>query len=168
LSRQGANATFGKIDGTLGYTQSFQEHLTGSFSVRGQYSFGAALLDSEQIGLAGPGSLSAFDAGTLQGDSGVVGRAELAAPYTLPAFGTVGIVASPYVFGAVGQVFLADPTALERAEITAGSYGVGLRLGGGAAGTLSNGQMTLEFARQARDDGVKPDNRFTLVTSLKF
>jgi hemolysin activation/secretion protein len=105
----------------------------------------------------------------LQGDSGVVGRAELAAPYALPAmFGSVGIVASPYVFGAVGQVFLADPTALERAEITAGSYGVGLRLGGGAAGTLSNGQMTLEFARQARDDGVKPDNRFTLVTSLKF
>ena len=169
LSRQGADATFAKVDGTLGYTQAFQEHFTGSFTVRGQYSFGSALLDSEQIGIAGPGSLSAFDAGTLQGDSGVVGRGELAAPFALPAlFGTVGIVASPYVFGAIGEVFLEDPTVLERGEITAGSYGFGVHLGGGAAGTLSNGSLTLEFSRQARDDGVKDDNRFTLVTSIRF
>jgi hemolysin activation/secretion protein len=169
LSRQGADATFAKVDGTLGYTQAFQEHLTGSFTVRGQYSFGSALLDSEQIGIAGPGSLSAFDAGTLQGDSGVAGRGELGAPFTLPTlFGMVGIVASPYVFGAVGEVFLEDPTVFERHEITAGSYGFGVHLGGGAAGTLSNGALTLEFSRQARDDGVKDDNRFTLVTSLKF
>jgi hypothetical protein len=37
-----------------------------------------------------------------------------------------------------------------------------------AAGTLSNGSLTLEFARQARSDGQPIDNRFTLVSAIKF
>ncbi len=175
LSRQGTDATFAKLDGTLGYAQSLAEHLTTSLSARGQTSFGSALARSEQIGLAGPGGLSAFDVGTLQGDSGIVGRAELAAPYALPT-GTlalldrnnVGLVAAPYVFAAAGELFLQDPTVLERPHIRAASFGAGLRIGGAKAGTLSTGSLTLEYARQARSDGIPDGNRLNLVSSIRF
>ena len=80
----------------------------------------------------------------------------------------VGLLASPYVFGAVGEVFFQDPTALEPSHVRAASYGAGLRLNGGQAGSLSNGSLTLEFARQARSDGQPVDNRFNLVSTIKF
>ena len=175
LSQQGADATFAKLDGTLGYAQPLAEHLTTSLTARGQTSFGSALVRSEQIGLAGPGGLSAFDVGTLQGDSGILGRAELAAPYALPngilpllEKQGVGVVAAPYVFAAVGELFLSDPTVLERGHIGAASFGAGVRIGGGQAGTLSNGSLALEYARQARSDGVPDANRFNLVAAIRF
>ena len=150
-------------------------HVTTSLTARGQTSFGSALARSEQIGLAGPGSLSAFDVGTLLGDAGFVTRAELAFPYALPT-GTlpfletagIGLVASPYVFGAAGEFFLQDPTVLERGHIRAGSFGAGLRIAGGKAGSLSNGSLGLEFARQARSDAVPIGSRLNLVSSIRF
>ena len=92
LSVQDADATFAKLEGTLGYSQSLAEHLAVSLNGHAQTSFGSALVRSEQIGLAGPGALSAFDVGTLQGDSGVVGRAEISAPFVVPPIlGPVGL-----------------------------------------------------------------------------
>ena len=126
----------------------------------------------------GPGSLSAFDAGAVEGDSGMVARGELVAPFALPTGGLpavfsqtmtgVGIVASPYVFGAIGEVFLEQPTALEEPHVRAASYGLGLRLTGGVTESLNNGSLTLEFARQTRSDGAPSDNRFSLVSTIKF
>ena len=169
LSRQGADASFSKVEATIGYSQLLAEHLAVNLTAHGQSSLGQALARSEQIGIAGPSALSAFDTGTLQGDSGVVGRGEVSAPYALPpVFTSVGVAASPYLFGAVGELLLQQPTSLEQARTTAASYGAGLRLGGGAAGVLSNGSLTLEFARQARNDGLPAGNRFTMVSALKF
>lgn len=175
LSVQGADASFAKLDGTLGYSQGFAEHLTGSATLRGQTSFGSSLVRAEQIGLAGPGALSAFSLGTLQGDSGVVGRIELATPFALPT-GTlpalekagVGVVLAPYAFVAGGELFVEHPTVLELSHVRAASFGAGLRIGGGQVGTLSNGSLLLEYARQARSDGVPDGNRFNLVTSIRF
>ena len=153
----------------MGYSQVLMEHLATNITAHGQTSFGGALLHAEQIGIAGPTMLSAFDSGLLVGDSGFVLRDEISAPFaTNTPLPTVGAVLSPYVFGAVGEVFLQDPTALERSSTHAAAYGFGAHLGAAAAGTLSNGSLTLEFARQARNDGQPIDNRVTLVTAIKF
>jgi hemolysin activation/secretion protein len=174
LSRQGAGASFTKLDGALGYTQNFAEHLSTTLSARAQTSFGQALERAEQIGIAGPGSLSAFNAGQLQGDSGAVARAELGAPFVLPANslpfsdGTVGILATPYAFVSAGEIFLVDPTILESSHVRAASYGGGLRIAGGKAGALGTGSLGLEFSREARSDKIPDGNRFTLVTAIKF
>ena len=169
LSRQGADATFSKLDGQIGYSQSLTPHLALSLSARGQTSFGSPLLRSEQIGLAGPDDLSAYDLGMLQGDSGAVGRAELSSPFALTKVVTpVGVVTAPYVFGAVGGYSVYDPTALEPSHVRAGSYGIGLRMGASAPGAQSNGQFTLEFARRTASGGLPDDNRFTALASVRF
>lgn len=168
LSRQGAGANFAKIDGSLSYTQQLATHLNTGITARGQYAFGRPLERSEQIGIADPDSLSAFDAGSLQGDSGLIMRAEVSSPWLLPATGTrVALLASPYVFGAAGEVYAADPTALEPARIRAGSYGAGLRLNGGAAGTLANASLGVEAARQTGGD-THDVSRFRFVAAVKF
>ena len=98
LSVAGADASFTKLEGTLAYAQGFAEHLAGNVSLHGQTSFGSPLVRGEQIGIAGPGALSSFDLGTLQGDSGVVGRAEVSAPFVLPQLlpiANAAVVASP-------------------------------------------------------------------------
>ena len=169
LSRQGANANFTKVEATVGYSQPLFNRIDLGINARGQYSFGQALLRSEQIGIASPGGLSTFDLGTLTGDSGFVLRAELSRSFELPSiWENVGIVASPYVFGAVGEIFLLDPTALERWSIRAASYGIGLRLNDGVRGTRSLGSLSLEFGAQQRSDSVPAGNRFTLFFSQRF
>jgi hemolysin activation/secretion protein len=174
LSRQGADATFQKFDIALAYNQSIVEHLAVSVSARAQTSFNAPLLRSEQIGIANTSGLSAFDAGTIVGDQGYVVRGELQSPWSLPlpnpVLGrTVGVVAAPYVFGAYGEVSLKDPTALEAPRIHAASYGAGLRFGGAAVGTLSNGSLSLEWGHATRSDGIAAAaDRFTVVSAFRF
>ena len=174
LSRQGADATFQKFDMSLAYNQTLIDHLAVSLSARAQYSFNAPLLRSEQIGIANTTGLSAFDAGSVVGDQGYVVRGELQSPWTLPLqnaaiFGNpIGVVAAPYIFGAYGELSLRRPTALEAATFRATSYGGGLRIGGAAAGTLSNGSLSLEYGRAERSDTTIANNRFTVVSSFRF
>jgi hemolysin activation/secretion protein len=169
LSRQGADASFQKLDASFGYSQRLFDHLAVYATARAQTSFGQALLRSEQIGIANTSNLSGFDAGSIVGDQGYVVRAEVSSPWTVPLPTTaVGIVAAPYVFGAYGEVMLQQPTALEAARIAATSYGAGLRFGGAVPGTLSNGSLALEYARTSRDDGVADADRFLVVTAFRF
>jgi hemolysin activation/secretion protein len=169
LSRQGADASFEKLDVTLGYNHRIDDHLALYLSARAQTSFGQALVRSEQIGIASTSSLSGFDAGSIVGDQGYVTRAELSSPWTLPLPTTaIGVVAAPYVFGAYGEVGLANPTNLETARIAATSYGAGLRFGGSVYGSLSNGSLTLEYAHATRNDGFAAADRFVVVTAFRF
>ena len=174
LSRQGADASFQKLDATLNYNQTLLEHLAVGVSARAQYSFDAPLLRSEQIGIANTTGLSAFDAGSIVGDQGYVARGELQSPWILPLRNAsifrspLGVVAVPYIFGAYGEVSLKDPTVFEAANIRARSFGGGLRLGGAAAGTLSNGSLTLEYGRATRSDVIPSSNRFTAVAAVRF
>ena len=145
------------------------EHLATTVTAHAQTSFGSALLHAEQFGITGSSMLSAFDSGVLQGDSGFVVRDEVSSPFSVPTnIPTFGAVAAPYIFGSAGIVTLQDPTALERSAIRAASYGFGVHIGGAVTGSLSNGSLTLEFARQARSDGQPIDNRFTLVSAIRF
>jgi hemolysin activation/secretion protein len=169
LSRQGADATFQKFDVTLGYTQSLIEHLVVNVSAHAQTSFGEPLLRSEQIGIANTTGLSAFDAGSIVGDQGYVARGELSSPWNVPLqTSAIGVVASPYAFAAYGEVMLQDPTALEAGSIRATSWGGGLRLGGAAPSTQSNGSLALEYGHAHRSDGVAAGNRFTIVSAFRF
>jgi hemolysin activation/secretion protein len=169
LSRQGADATFRKFDITFGYAQNLLDHLAVNLAARAQTSFGAALLHSEQLGIANTSGLSAFDAGTIVGDQGYVARGELSSPWSVPLpTAALAVVASPYLFGAYGEVVLQDPTALEAARILAASWGGGLHLGGAAPGTLSNGSLTLEYGHATRTDGMPAGNRFTVVSAFRF
>jgi hemolysin activation/secretion protein len=173
LSRLGADATFQKFDVTLNYYQSLMEHLAFSLATRAQYSFDAPLLHSEQIGIANTTGLSAFDAGTIVGDQGFVVRGELLSPWALPIqnpwLAGLGTVVTPYLFGAYGEVTLKEPTVLEAGDIRALSYGGGVRIGGAAAGTLSNGSLSLEYGHATRSDNIAVANdRFTVVTAFRF
>lgn len=169
LTRFGANANFAKVDATIGYSQPLFNRIDLGVNLRGQYSFGQALVRSEQIGIASPGGLSTFDLGTLNGDSGYVLRTELSRSFELPSpWDNIGFVASPYVFGAVGEIFFFAPTAVERWSIMAASYGIGLRLHDGVRGTRSVGSLSLEFGAQQRSDGVPAGNRFTVLFAQRF
>lgn len=170
LSRQGANATFEKLDATVTYAQRLHEYLAMALSARAQTSFGDPLLRSEQIGIANTSALSAFDAGTIAGDAGYVVRGELSSPWTLPlpAESALSVTLAPYVFGAYGEVVLENPTALEPGSIVAASYGAGLRIWGLRLGTLANGSLTLEYGRATRRDGVAAGDRFTAVSAFRF
>jgi hemolysin activation/secretion protein len=170
LSAQGANANFRKLAANAAYNQTLLPHLAIALSGSAQTSFGHPLAHSEAFGVAGPGQLSAFDAGTLQGDSGYVGRAELSAPLAPPRLApslSVNVVASPYLFGAYGEVFLSDATAVQQAHVRAGAYGLGLRLFGGAAGSTSNGQISLEYGREVRT-GASGADRLSLMGSVIY
>ncbi|QKC82020.1 ShlB/FhaC/HecB family hemolysin secretion/activation protein [Mesorhizobium sp. NZP2077] len=167
LSRQGADADFQKLEVQASYSQPLATHLGLDLYARAQTSFGKPLLQSEQIGLVGANSLSSFDAGALQGDSGYVLRGELSSPWYVPFTG--GIVSlSPYVFGAIGQVHLEMPTVLETADIVGASYGLGLKVGTALAGDATNASLTLEWGRQHRDDHLPTSDRFSLAGAIQF
>jgi hemolysin activation/secretion protein len=174
LSRQGASASFTKIDGNIDYDQPLATHLAISLALRGQYVLGGVAMEhAEQIGIAGPDGLSAFDAGTLQGDSGFVARAEASTPFPAPALLTPpsargSAVAAPYLFVAGGQISLNDPTSVERGRTDAGAYGVGLRLSGLSTNAQSRQFLSLEFSRQVRGGSAPDDNRFSISGSLNF
>jgi hemolysin activation/secretion protein len=167
LSRQGAGANFAKIDGSLRYSQSFTPHLNAQISIRGQDAFGRSLERSEEIGIADPDSLSAFDAGSLQGDSGFVVRAEVASPWLVANSGRSALLASPYAFEAQGEVYEANPTVLEAPQIHAGAYGAGLRLGEAQAGSRSNGSLNVEVARQT-GGYLRDVTRVRIAAVIKF
>jgi hemolysin activation/secretion protein len=174
LTRAGADAAFQKFDVTLNYNQTLIDHLVLALSGRAQTSFNAPLLRSEQIGIANTTGLSAFDTGTIVGDQGYVVRGELQSPWSLPVqnpfFGqTLGVVAAPYVFGAYGEVFLEEPEVGEVPAIHASSFGAGIRFGGAASGTLSNGSLSLEYGHAMRSDAVAvAADRFTVVSAFRF
>ena len=171
LSRMGANADFQKFDALLAYTQPLFDPLILNLYARGQTSFGQVMPRSEQIGFASFAELSTFDAGTLAADSGVVFRSEVAAPFAVQPQG-IPLSIAPYVFGAVGALYLEKPTAPEKqyglAALHVASVGIGVRFVSQAAPTDTLTSLTLEFGRRFRDDNQPDANRFTVVGSIRY
>lgn len=171
LSRMGANADFQKFDALLTYTQPLFDPLILNLYARGQTSFGQAMPRSEQIGFASFAELSTFDAGSLAGDSGVVFRSEVAAPFAVQPQG-IPLSVAPYVFGAVGALYLEKPSAQEKldgfAALHVASVGIGVRLVSQVAPTDTLTSLTLEFGRRFRDDKLPDGNRFTVVGSIRY
>ena len=169
LSRQGVTPDFQKLDGLLRYQQPLGQIFVVQLEGRAQTSFGQALPLSEQIGLASSNGLSSFYSGQIQGDSGYVVRAELQLQHLLGGpEGRLNMGLTPYIFGAYGQVELAQATAVESASLRAGSYGVGLRWGvAPKAGRTSFG-ASFEAGRQERSDTQRTEDSFIFSLQLRF
>ncbi|MGL4285922.1 MAG: ShlB/FhaC/HecB family hemolysin secretion/activation protein [Phreatobacter sp.] len=172
LSRQGIDASFQKLELSLGYNQQLIEHLAVDLRARAQTSFGQPLARSEQMGLASLTGLSSFDSGTFQGDAGYVVRGEIQSPWQM-AIPSGFVVIAPYLFGAYGAVRIERPTVLEAANIHGASYGLGIRMGGAPAGGqspigLSQVSFSLEWGRQHRSDNKPTTDRVTFSGAVQF
>ncbi len=168
LSRFGADADFTKFDLAASYSQQPLEHFAYVLLGRGQSSFGEPLPQSEQIGIASFQELSTFDAGTLAGDSGYVLRADALSPWPFSAPMLPPMQITPYVFGAFGQLFLAEPTAFEDDNTRVASLGIGLDLTTVIDPAFSGASLTVEFGRAFRSDDFPDENRFTIVGGFTF
>ncbi len=167
LSRQGADADFRKLELSFRYSRTFQQAWNFSLAGQAQTSFGNPLLSSEQIGIASSEALSAFDLGTLTGDSGWSLRSELARDFAAQGFG-YPMVISPYVFASVGSLHLENPTREEAANLTATSFGIGVDLRLIRDPNYSSAVVRIEYGKGSRDDDQKDPGRFTIVSSYRF
>ncbi|NEK24104.1 ShlB/FhaC/HecB family hemolysin secretion/activation protein [Sulfitobacter sp. JBTF-M27] len=167
LSRQGADAEFTKLIVSGRLRQKINENFNFSLSGRAQTSFGDPLLTGEQFGIAGGQELSAFDAGTIKGDSGFVARAEVSAPRQAN-FGKTPLLISPYIFAAYGDVSLEQPTAQETADLSATSYGIGVEFNTLSKSNFRSATVRIEYARGTRDDDQPDNNRFSISSSFRF
>lgn len=179
LSRQGADASFSKIEFMGRYGQVLAPHLGIDLFVHGQHSFGQAMAHAEQIGLIEYNGVSGFDRGSFMGDSGLIGRAEISSSWSTD-LGGVGLAsAAPYLFGGFGTIWLMSPTAVEQEKTSAASWGVGIRFGGAptpAAGpvapvigsTFDQAILSIEWNRQYRTDAAPTGDRFIISGSIQF
>jgi len=167
LSRQGADAEFTKLILSGRLRTKINEQFNFSFSGRAQSSFGDPLLTGEQFGIAGGQELSAFDAGSIKGDSGIVARAEISMPQQT-SFGDQPLLISPYLFAAYGDVSIKQPTVQEAADISASSFGVGVEFNTLSKSNFSSATVRIEYARGNRDDDLPDNNRFSIQGSFRF
>ena len=168
LSREGADASFTKLELAADYLHPVNEHLAFAVHARAQTSFGDPLVRSEQIGIASFQELSTFDAGTLGGDSGWIVRADVLSPWpvSIPSFPVSRI--TPYAFAATGALYLEQPTGPEVSTLRASSVGVGVEFSTLLDPSFSTATLTAEYGRAFRDDSEADENRFTLVGSYRF
>jgi hypothetical protein len=80
----------------------------------------------------------------------------------------VPLLVVPYAFAATGNVYLDEPTALERRSTRASSLGVGIELTAIREAGVSDASLTLEYGRGFRNDDLPDDNRFTFVGTFRF
>jgi hemolysin activation/secretion protein len=168
LSRSGADADFQKLELQAGLDQPLTAHMMLALRVRGQTSFGQALANSEQIGLATADGLSPLPAGAVQGDAGYVARGELRLPFPLTTGSGAFRQITPYAFGAYGGVRYEQPTFLERPTTEARAYGAGLRLWGTLPGTPATASATVEYGRAHVQGRVGHPDRFSVIFAIQI
>lgn len=167
LSRAGADADFRKLELSFRYDRDFRQDWSMALSGQAQSAFGDPLLSSEQFGIASTEGLSAFDLGSLSGNSGWFLRGEVARHFPAQGFGHP-LVVSPYVFAAMGAVHLENPTVDEAARIEASSFGIGVDLRLIRDPSYSSALIRLEYGKGNRDDGQEDPSRFTIVSTYRF
>ena len=166
LSRAGADAAFRKLEIDMRLRQPLVDALELGVVVHAQSSFGEALGNGEQFGLARADGLSPLPSGSLQGDSGYVARGELSFPVQ-QRIGSLGAAIAPYGFGAVGLAKLVQPTFFERAHTDASAFGAGVRLSGRWAADGPDMRLTVEYGRAEVDFRPAVDRfSFTFVVQI--
>lgn len=174
LSRQGSAPDFSKVNTHI----SLNDRIGGGFdltgTVRAQASFSGALPAAAEFSLDGSDALSAFALGSVNVDSGVTGRLELARPVAVD--GLPGTLITPYGFAVIGFGHLSDPTAVEAADLTSWAAGGGLRLlmspgiGGvftAGAVEVSHGHITRALGGAGAAQAVDP-TRVTVNFTFRF
>ncbi|QZN96496.1 ShlB/FhaC/HecB family hemolysin secretion/activation protein [Symbiopectobacterium purcellii] len=165
MSKDGAKPDFQKLELTMNYSQGLADgKVQLSLAGLAQTAFNNVLPSSEQVAMGGSSWISAFDSGTMSGDSALVGRAEVGLPQPLGAFSwapTFGNALMPYAFGSLGTVGLSKPTALEQKEVHGSAYGVGLRLSTSQIASPNSAMVSVEYAR-GKQSGEPDDDRVNL------
>ena len=167
LSRPGADAEFSKLELSGRARWPLQENIALTLAGRAQISFGDPLLTSEQIGIATISELSAFDDGTLNGDSGWVLRSELSSIYEMEV-ANYQLDLRPYAFIAAGALHREAPVVPEAGTVHAESFGIGIEAFRVRDQAFSTASVRLELANGSRDDGGADGTRITLFGSLRF
>jgi hemolysin activation/secretion protein len=126
LSRLGASSQFRKLGIDVSQDLSFDGGWSLETRVLAQSSFGHPLLRPESLALDGAGQVSAFHAGDLSFDQGLLTRIELQRTDELAVQGGHW-VARPYAFVAAGHGHLFHATALEPTVENAQAVGLGWR-----------------------------------------
>lgn len=165
LSRDGAQPDFAKLQVSGRLVRPLGERLVMVLSGRAQTAFGKPLVESEQIGFANTSELSGFANGSQSGDSGLLVRGELRAPFRSEQ---VQALVTPYVLAASGVLWLHQPTALEEGRERLSSFGVGLEILPQFESRFTSANVRAEFARGVHHDGGSDDNRFALVATVRF
>ena len=172
LSREGSSPDFSKADVTLRLSDGLGEGFDLTAIVRAQASFSGALPAAAEFSVDGGDALSAFPLGAINADSGVTARAEIGRPITLAVAG--GARLTPYGFVAIGYGHVADPTAVEIANLHSWSAGGGVRLliSPGWHGVSTYGQLEVSHGHVTAAGNLvagHPDNDPTRVNaSLSF
>jgi hemolysin activation/secretion protein len=167
LSRQGSRPNYSNIDAYARFDQALPMAFSAAVIVRGQQSFTGAMPSAAQFSLDGVDGLSTFPLGTLNVDSGMTARGELAHPFAIDQASFASII-SPYVFAAVGVGSLVDPTAVESAHVNANAYGVGLRFNLAEQSTGVTSLATIELGRAQANIFAADDTRVTMNWTLKY
>lgn len=153
LSREGADATFKKLELTARQRRALSEKMTFTLSGRAQTSFGDPLVVSEQFGIATSRELSPFadTPGSFGGDSGAAIRSEVSYAMDSTIAQSIPYSISPYFFLAAGQVHLENPAVGEEANIKAQGFGLGLDLYRDFDPAFSNANIRIELGRGTSD-----------------
>ena len=146
LSRPGASPFFTKLRLQEVLVQALPEAFALTLAARAQTSFGRPLMLPEQLSLDGSDALSGFDSGTLNVDTGGVGRAEIARPFAV-GLGVSQLIVSPYAFAAYGRGVHERPLVGENRVISAASFGGGLRTAAVVPGSPYQQVFNVEFAK---------------------
>ncbi len=126
LSRVGSRPDFRKFTARVQLDDQLAHGVNITSVTHAQASFTGALPSSAQISLDGNDGISAFSQGSINIDSGLSERVELARTFA-PAVRLHPLV-TPYVFGALGWGHVYDATALEAANVESWAAGAGVRV----------------------------------------
>ena len=165
FSRQGVSPVFTKLEGSARLSRTWPSGVVLAGTVRFQASASGALASSEQFNLDSPDGMSTFPIGRLTGDSGFTARAEIAREFRVP--GSAASI-SPYLFGAVGDAFLDQPTALERATVEAKAYGAGVRVSLRPAKARTTLYGAVEVGRAQSNSALPDSTRVSIDLGVRF
>ncbi len=167
LSRDGADATFIKLALQFSHQRRLGDRVGLSINARAQSSFGDALVSSEQLSLVGPQDLSAFNSGSLRGDSGFLVRTELSTDASIKV-GAIPVLLSPYVFAGFGVAVLENPTSVEQGRTEASSFGIGIDIFAQTQSNFRSSSVRIEVGRGKRNDGSADEDRFSISGTFRF
>ncbi len=176
LSLQGADATFAKLDGSLGYAQALAEHLTASAApfARRRPRSAPRWYARSRSGWPAPAHCRPSTSARCRATAALsVGGNSLPPSRCRPARcrSLIGPT-SAWCSRPTCSLPRASCSCKTRRRWSLGIFGRPRSVPGCASAAarpaLSNGSLLLEYARQARSDGVRDDNRFNLVTALRF
>jgi len=165
-SRLGSRPDFAKIEYGAGIEGQFGRAFTANVRLRGQQSLSGAQPSYGQFSLDSPDALSNFVIGSLNFDSGVTLRSQFGTSFQLRSKETFYNL-RPYIFSGFGRGVLSMPTRLERGDVAAGTFGVGLRANISGKKEQPSMEIIFEYGYSAAD-GIRGTDGAQLTATFRL